>query len=263
MACATSTRSSSAADSAARSPRAGWPKAGYRVLVLERGRRWNPTNFPREPTDPWVWDDRPASSSATAGSTSASSRNMSVVQGAGVGGGSLVYANISIDAKPDTFDAGWPPEITFDELQDRTTTGRRRCSNVKPVPDDAVARADQAAEGGRGRSRVSATIPAARARGAASTTTGPTSSPDPHATSHSRRSARTRRAEAGHLRAPRQLRHRLRRQRAQHARSELPARCAEDARRRDPAAAHRAADRASRAAATGRLRRDRRRSPRR
>ncbi len=33
-------------------------KAGAKVLVLERGRRWNPTNFPRQPTDPWIWDDR-------------------------------------------------------------------------------------------------------------------------------------------------------------------------------------------------------------
>jgi cholesterol oxidase len=42
---------------------------------------------------------------------------MTVVQGAGIGGGSLVYANISIEAKPQTFDAGWPPEITYAELK--------------------------------------------------------------------------------------------------------------------------------------------------
>ena len=41
---------------------------------------------------------------------------MSVVQGAGVGGGSLVYANISIDAKDGASTKGWPPEITSAEL---------------------------------------------------------------------------------------------------------------------------------------------------
>jgi cholesterol oxidase len=28
-----------------------------------------------------------------------------------------VYANISINAKPKSFLAGWPPEITYDELK--------------------------------------------------------------------------------------------------------------------------------------------------
>src|SRR6266571_4757931 len=31
-------------------------QAGYRVLVLERGRRWDRTNYPRKPTDHWWWD---------------------------------------------------------------------------------------------------------------------------------------------------------------------------------------------------------------
>ena len=30
--------------------------AGYRVLVLERGRRWEPKDYPREIDDPWIWD---------------------------------------------------------------------------------------------------------------------------------------------------------------------------------------------------------------
>ena len=28
----------------------------YRVLVLERGRRWQVKDFPRTQRDPWVWD---------------------------------------------------------------------------------------------------------------------------------------------------------------------------------------------------------------
>jgi len=108
-------------------------EGGYSVLVLERGRRWDPSTFPRAPTDPWVWDD-----------TAPLTRNgwfdfrvfphMTVVQGAGVGGGSLVYANISIEAKPETFTAGWPAEITFAELSpyyDMVGT----MLDVKPVPE--------------------------------------------------------------------------------------------------------------------------------
>jgi len=91
-------------------------EAGYSVLVLERGRRWDKTSFPRKPGDPWLWDH-----------AHPELRNgwidlrvfptMAVAQGAGVGGGSLIYANISVSAKPDTFNAGWPPEVTYAVLE--------------------------------------------------------------------------------------------------------------------------------------------------
>jgi cholesterol oxidase len=88
---------------------------GYRVVVLERGRRWTTDTYPRRPGDPWVWDERkPAACNGWFDFRLFP--NMAVVQGAGVGGGSLVYANICINAKPDTFDVGWPPEITYQEL---------------------------------------------------------------------------------------------------------------------------------------------------
>jgi cholesterol oxidase len=93
-------------------------QAGASVLVLERGRRWNPGNFPRKPADPWIWDDRRVEA-CHGWFDFRVFPNMSVVQGAGVGGGSLVYANISVDAKADTFQQGWPPEITFDMLQEQ------------------------------------------------------------------------------------------------------------------------------------------------
>ena len=43
--------------------------------------------------------------------------NMSVVQGAGVGGGSLIYANVSVEPAAVAFEQGWPKEITHAELQ--------------------------------------------------------------------------------------------------------------------------------------------------
>jgi cholesterol oxidase len=90
-------------------------QAGAKVLVLERGREWNVTNFPRKVNDPWVFDAaRPER--AHGWFDVRMFPNMTVLAGAGVGGGSLVYANISVEAKPDTFLSGWPDGITFDTL---------------------------------------------------------------------------------------------------------------------------------------------------
>ena len=50
-------------------------------------------------------------------------KHLSVVVGAAVGGGSLIYANVSAPAHREAFDKGWPPEITYQELSpyyDRT-----------------------------------------------------------------------------------------------------------------------------------------------
>src|SRR5687768_14888266 len=68
-------------------------ESGMRVLVLERGRRWGPDTFPRKPGDPWVWDQ--AHPERKHGWLDFRlQRGVSVAQGAGVGGGSLIYANV-------------------------------------------------------------------------------------------------------------------------------------------------------------------------
>ncbi len=113
-------------------------KAGARVLVLERGHRWTPTAtaastaFPRLPADEWIWDQR--NPAACHGWFDVRLfPNMSVVQGAGVGGGSLVYANISVNAKRETFQSGWPPEIQYETmLEHYQTVGD--IMDVQPVP---------------------------------------------------------------------------------------------------------------------------------
>jgi cholesterol oxidase len=90
--------------------------AGRSVLVLERGRRWAPQDYPREPTDAWIWEQsRPERNNGWIDLRFLN--NMWVAQGAGVGGGSLIYANISIDAKPTEFDAGWPSQISYEVLK--------------------------------------------------------------------------------------------------------------------------------------------------
>src|SRR5262245_14217170 len=106
-------------------------EAGYKVLILERGRRWG-QDFPRAPGDQWMWDhDHPEKKHGWFDIRTFP--NMIVAQGAGVGGGSLVYANISVKAKPDTFEDGWPPEVTFDTLAPHYQRVAETM-NVKAVP---------------------------------------------------------------------------------------------------------------------------------
>ena len=88
---------------------------GYRVLVLERGRRWEERNYPRSIGDAWCWDvARPERWNGWMDLRCF--RHMAVVQGAAVGGGSLIYANVSAVPHPEIFDQGWPPEITGEEM---------------------------------------------------------------------------------------------------------------------------------------------------
>jgi cholesterol oxidase len=80
-------------------------QARLNVAILERGRRYGRGEFPRDWNDPangWLWatggglfDVRPFG-------------EMTVVQGAGWGGGSLIYANVHLRPPADLFQSGWP-----------------------------------------------------------------------------------------------------------------------------------------------------------
>lgn len=109
-------------------------EAGYRVLVLERGRRWEPRDYPRRPGDPWFFDtNKPEKFNGWIDLRLFP--RMAVAQGAGVGGGSLIYANISINAKEELFEHGWPPEVTFAELAPYYDEVGRMMS-IAPVPEN-------------------------------------------------------------------------------------------------------------------------------
>ncbi|HEY0757847.1 MAG TPA: GMC family oxidoreductase [Acidisarcina sp.] len=109
-------------------------EGGYKVLILERGQRWDKSNYPRQPEDNWIWK-----------SDCAEQKNgwmeihafphMAVVQGAAVGGGSLIYANISCEAPKSVFDQGWPDEITYSEIKPYSDTVAA-FMNVQQVPDN-------------------------------------------------------------------------------------------------------------------------------
>ena len=87
-----------------------------RVLVLERGKEWTKDTYPRAITDEWIWSQEHPEKHH--GWTDLRVfKGMAVITGAGVGGGSLIYANVSAVPPKSVFQAGWPAEITLDELQ--------------------------------------------------------------------------------------------------------------------------------------------------
>ena len=91
-------------------------QAGCRVLILERGRRWGRSNYPRLTNNQWIWDNN-APRRNNGWIEFRKFKNMSIVAGAGVGGGSLVYANVACEAPPVSFAEGWPPQITHQEMR--------------------------------------------------------------------------------------------------------------------------------------------------
>src|SRR5580765_5279730 len=97
-------------------------QSGAKVLILERGRRWDNksapgvTKYPEDLLDPWIWDQEHPEF-LNGWTDLRMFKGMSVVVGAGVGGGSLIYANVSIIPPDDVFKDPWPAEITGNVLR--------------------------------------------------------------------------------------------------------------------------------------------------
>lgn len=108
-------------------------EAGMSTLVLERGRRWSSATFPRREQDPWLWShEQPELLNGWIDLRVFP--GMSVVQGSGIGGGSLIYANVSCEAPKSAFDSGWPSAITYATLKphyDRVADWM----DVRPLPN--------------------------------------------------------------------------------------------------------------------------------
>ena len=89
---------------------------GHSVVILERGKRWKVEEYPRKPNDKWLFDQQnPGHQHGWI--ELRVFKDMAVAQGAGVGGGSLVYANIVVDAPSHIFDNHWPGGIGLDQLK--------------------------------------------------------------------------------------------------------------------------------------------------
>ena len=106
-------------------------EAGYRVLVLERGRRWDAKTYPRKDHDPWWWSNagsralerlaRPARLPAHGGRPGRRRRRRLAD----------LRQHLMRSADEVVFDRGWPAEITFAELKRPTTTPSAKFMNVQ------------------------------------------------------------------------------------------------------------------------------------
>ncbi|KAA0017063.1 FAD-dependent oxidoreductase [Antrihabitans cavernicola] len=110
-------------------------EAGRRVLVLERGRAWDPESYPRGRNGDWLYSPRNPHRHNGWLDVRMVSTNMVVAAGAGVGGGSLIYANVSIDAGPDVFRSGWPSAIDATALAPYYSRVGAMLA-AKPIPDE-------------------------------------------------------------------------------------------------------------------------------
>ena len=109
---------------------------GLKVLVLERGRRWTPKDYPRKPTDPWLFDgNNPAKQNGWLDLRFFN--HMTVTQAAGVGGGSIAYSSVALEAHPSLFAEGWPAEITYGELKPRYESVAAMMS-LQVLPDNQL-----------------------------------------------------------------------------------------------------------------------------
>lgn len=87
-------------------------QAGLSVTIVERGRRWLPGQFPRDPAklDTWLWNTDDGLYDVRW------LDSMLAIQGAGWGGGSLVYANVFARPAAESLNGRWPEALRRDAL---------------------------------------------------------------------------------------------------------------------------------------------------
>jgi len=119
-------------------------RAGQSVCVLERGREFLPGEFPDTQLE-LVRETQTLTPAGHVGSRTALvdvrlDKDMNVLQGCGLGGTSLINANVALEAEPAVFDdAIWPQEIRAD-LPTRVADGLARAREMlrpAPYPDGA------------------------------------------------------------------------------------------------------------------------------
>jgi cholesterol oxidase len=135
-------------------------EAGHSVCVLERGRRFGRDDFPERP------DQAPEAIFHEKRNPGGlfdvrMMRDVTVITAAGVGGGSLVYANVQLPAPRDVFDRGWPEAITADELAPWYTRTEDALQPVTTPSDPLIPKVQAFAAAGRHAGREPELLPIA------------------------------------------------------------------------------------------------------
>src|SRR5215210_7221042 len=117
-------------------------RAGQSVCVLERGREFLPGEFPDTQLE-LMRETQMQTPQGHVGSRTALvdvrfHRDMNVLVGCGLGGTSLINANVALEAEPAVFDdPAWPQEIR-DDLHTRVADGVERAREMlgsNPYPE--------------------------------------------------------------------------------------------------------------------------------
>ncbi|XP_068719443.1 cholesterol oxidase-like [Montipora capricornis] len=116
-------------------------RAGQSVCVLERGKEWHPGQFPE------TFRDAAKETQTTFGGKKEKkgkanklfdfffTDDLTVIQGSGLGGTSLINANVALDADPAVFqDSVWPKELQNDIGQMMNVDRKHFFHMIKPRP---------------------------------------------------------------------------------------------------------------------------------
>jgi cholesterol oxidase len=136
-------------------------EAGKKVCVLERGRRFAPSDFIDDPDDApkllWHETFNPGGLFDVR-----LMRDVTVITAAGVGGGSLVYANVQLRAPAEVFeDDAWPDAIDRDELDPWYDLTENALQPVPTPADPPIPKALTFAAAGRRAGREANPLPIA------------------------------------------------------------------------------------------------------
>ena len=115
-------------------------QAGFDVLLLERGRRYGPTDFPPLPADSallpdlqrWTWGDAQGLWDIV------DLEELVSVQAAAFGGGSLIYANVQLEPPASVFDARWPAAYQVPGALDEFFALGRYMLDAAPIDTHAI-----------------------------------------------------------------------------------------------------------------------------
>lgn len=130
-------------------------QAGYKVTVLERGRRWDiqpdgktfpPTLLP-DGRSAWLSDHANLNNSLRVIPIKRypglidriEGHGLDAVYGAGVGGGSLVFGSFTPQPRRREWEQIFPPEIGYDEMNTTWFPLAKRELGVSPLPEDLLA----------------------------------------------------------------------------------------------------------------------------